>query len=101
MQTFHSSFKMSDFGKPITRYGSHMVQINGQHICVTELDDVALMFEWRRTQRILAELYAEHDRLSKGLRGMVLRLLGIKLSKSDRPSKGIYVCESPTPGEPK
>ncbi|ECA0848504.1 hypothetical protein EIW49_18400 [Salmonella enterica subsp. enterica serovar Heidelberg] len=59
--------------------GINTVVINGESKHITELDSVTLCNEWAKMKREVEELYEYNRKANSGLRGIILRFLGIKL----------------------
>jgi len=63
----------------VTKGGINTVKINGEYVHITDLDSQTLCAEWTKRQSELNELYAINAKANEGWRGMLLKLIGIKL----------------------
>lgn len=59
--------------------GINTVVVDGKRVHITDLAPVRLCAEWSERQREINALYEANRRAYQGWRGVILRLLGIKL----------------------
>jgi len=82
----------------IHKNGLNTVEINGETIHITDLNDSDLCKFWSERQRTLEYLYRKNEKYNKSWKGIVLKLIGVHLpdnktirigSKQGRLGKGI------------
>lgn len=59
--------------------GINTVVVDGERVHITDLDPVRLCAEWSERQREINAMYEANRRAYQGWRGVILRMLGIKL----------------------
>jgi len=59
--------------------GINTVQVDGEYIHITDLDQESLCNYWSKRQRELNDLYEINAKANQGLRGFIIKLLGINL----------------------
>jgi hypothetical protein len=73
-----------------TGYGINTVEVNGEIKHIHDLDPVTLSQEWTKLRKEVNSLYDYNRKVSKGWRGVILSLIGVKL-----PQKHTVVTNGP------
>lgn len=66
------------------------VEVNGERKHIHDLDPVTLSQEWTKLRKEVNSLYDYNSQVSKGWRGVILSLIGVKL-----PQKYTVVIKGP------
>nr|WP_276588976.1 hypothetical protein [Enterobacter sichuanensis] len=75
---------ISPEGSIRTGTGINTVRIGGEVKHITELDAPTLMHEWSGLKKENADPYDYNRQVNRGLRGFILRLMGIHLPDNER-----------------
>ncbi|TDB41267.1 hypothetical protein [Photorhabdus khanii] len=76
----------------MTGQGINTVNINGEIKHITDLDPATLSLEWTKLKNENNELYRCIKEANSGWRGLILRLIGVRLGEH-KNVWGIYVAK--------